>query len=47
MIFLRRSREKSKYRWFKVKGFGGGGWWVGGGGGGNSRRVRCHKGNHV
>ena len=26
MIFLRRSRKKSKYRWFKVVRFGGGGW---------------------
>ena len=30
-MFLRRSRKKSKYRWFKVEGLGGGGlvgrWW--------------------
>ena len=30
-VFLRRSRKKSKYRWFKVEGLGGGGlvgrWW--------------------
>ena len=25
MIFLRQSRKKNKYRWFKVVGFGGGG----------------------
>ena len=25
MFFLRRSRKKNKYRWFKVVGFGGGG----------------------
>ena len=45
-VFLRRSRKKSKYRWFKVERFGGGGLVVGGGGirGG---RVRCHKGFHV
>ena len=26
MIFLRRSRKKNKYRWFKVVRFGSGGW---------------------
>ena len=33
MIFLRRSRKKNKYRWFKVEGFGGGGVGIGSGGG--------------
>ena len=46
MIFCGEAAKKNKYRWFKVEGFGGGGL-VGSGGGGGSRRVRCHKGNHV
>ena len=44
-VFLRRSRKKSKYRWFKVVGFGGGGLV-----GSKIKKkcnvsgVRCHKG---
>ena len=46
LCFLRRSRKKNKYRWFKVERFGGGGLVVGGGGS-RGGRVRCHKGFHV